>query len=105
MLYGNGNNGKTFIVESTIKHLNKELISARKILGLLDEKTNSPKEIEKLLEKYVISISIDDYREVDNILDYINNNYKKTGKQNKNDTLPGGRGYRDPDTCSDHRLE
>lgn len=81
LLYGNGNNGKTFIVESTIKHLNKELISARKILGLLDEKTNSPKEIEKLLEKYVISISIDDYREVDNILDYINNNYKKTGKQ------------------------
>ena len=86
LLYGQGNTGKSWIVESLVKYLNKEIISTKKALGLLDsiEQTANnatSKEIEKFLDKHVISISIDDYRDVDNILDYIKANYKNTNKQ------------------------
>jgi len=81
LLYGQGNNGKSYLVESLCKHLNKEIISTRKVLGLLDGVNQAPKEIEKILSRYVISISIDDYRDVDNVLEYIKTNYKNTNKQ------------------------
>lgn len=81
LLYGTGNNGKTYIVESLCKNMDREIITTRKMLSLLDKTNQSPKEIENLLDKYVISISVDDYRDVDNVLDYIKTNHKKTGKQ------------------------
>ncbi len=81
LLYGNGNNGKTYLVESLAKELNKEIIGVKKILSLLENSDLNEEERSKILDKYIISISIDDYRDIDNILEYISNNYKRTGRQ------------------------
>lgn len=81
LLYGKGNNGKTYLVEELSKTLDKEIIGTKKILNLLEKQDLPPEELEKLLNRYIISISIDDYRDIDIVLDYVYKNFKNTGNQ------------------------
>ena len=82
LLYGQGDNGKTMMVNELAKSLNKEIIQAKKAISLLEPSQGSPtpEETEKILDKYMISITLNDLKAVDSVLEYIFSNYKRTGK-------------------------
>ena len=87
LLHGQGDNGKTFLVEETAKALGKEIAPARTVLNALEsiENKSDYKKIGEILDKYVISVDLRDTQlfnpVFDSILTYISDNYKKNNKQ------------------------
>ena len=83
LLYGNGDNGKTFLVEEMANVLGKKITTARKVLSQLEkvQGKSGSKEIEKILNDCIISVTLNDVQIFDSVLDYISDNYKINNKK------------------------
>ena len=83
LLYGQGDNGKTFLINELAKTLNKEVVPVKKVLSMLDSKQENSdfEEIKKILDSHIISLTLDDAKSLDSVLSYITENYQRTGNQ------------------------